>query len=619
MPSSYTQKITNLQEKIDSLPEGAVLPLRAQEFAGPIVIKRPLHLHGEGAMIRAPKGPVVTIQSASVMLRDLTIERTGESGGSPEEKAAILTTVQQDVRFANVEICGSVIGLPGEEGLWRYPLSFSLGRLTQNNSRDFQIPLTVPVACRVTSDRQAIFEVGPQTLTPEDKAINLYLTRFKSGEYVNGNIYLSTSSFRRSIMVHGYIVPPSAQLSPLAILKNGRCRIFLSYARPDQKKVRKLYEKLEKAGLEPWMDEKNLRGGINWEYAVEETMQNADFIVVCVSKSSIDRRGFIQKEIKLALDIRDRVPERDICVIPILLEKNCKIPHEFKKYNAVDLSARGGFEKLVKDINEEIVERDQEEEAKAKQARERPKRQPGAKKKQPEKVGASEEPTVPGISIVGGEFSSSTKPDAIKVENKRRLPIYLLVDCSEAMAGKPLAALRRCLKDFLDDLKGEAQFSEAAHLSVITFSNTAWQSCPLTTLQQFQDPTLYVSTRGGRALGAALGLLDECLEKEIQKPTSTAEGDWRPLVILFTSGHPTDRWEEVMNRVKQREFGGFITCAVNIETDLSMFQHMTDDVVDLDNLLAVVKFRFKWKSQPVAVVLPAPVLPPPPPRVTIVP
>ena len=51
----------------------------------------------------------------------------------------------------------------------------------------------------------------------------------------------------------------------------------------------------------------------------------------------------------------------------------------------------------------------------------------------------------------------------------RRLPVYLLLDCSGSMMGEPIEAVRQGVKALLSELKGDPQALETAYLSVITF------------------------------------------------------------------------------------------------------------------------------------------------------
>lgn len=124
-------------------------------------------------------------------------------------------------------------------------------------------------------------------------------------------------------------------------------KVFLCYARPDRDRVDQLYENLSLAGLEPWMDTHRLLPGEKWERAIRKTIREADFFVVCISKKSVNRRGFMQKEIRMALDIWDEKLEDDIYLIPARLE-DCDIPDErLRSAQWVDLFHPDGLQKLI--------------------------------------------------------------------------------------------------------------------------------------------------------------------------------------------------------------------------------------------------------------------------------
>jgi hypothetical protein len=55
------------------------------------------------------------------------------------------------------------------------------------------------------------------------------------------------------------------------------------------------------------------------------------------SSTSVEKRGYIQKEFKFALDVLDEFPEGEIFVIPVRLD-DCEIPYErLKNIERVDL------------------------------------------------------------------------------------------------------------------------------------------------------------------------------------------------------------------------------------------------------------------------------------------
>jgi hypothetical protein len=129
----------------------------------------------------------------------------------------------------------------------------------------------------------------------------------------------------------------------------GNPRVFLSYARDDIKHVRELYQELVKAGIQPWMDTMDLLPGQDWELAIKTAIQQADFCVVCLSAQSVIKRGYLQREIKRALELWDEKLEDDIYLIPARLD-DCEVPVSLSSFQWVDLYDEYGFTRLLKAI-----------------------------------------------------------------------------------------------------------------------------------------------------------------------------------------------------------------------------------------------------------------------------
>jgi formylglycine-generating enzyme required for sulfatase activity len=123
-------------------------------------------------------------------------------------------------------------------------------------------------------------------------------------------------------------------------------RIFLSYAREDESQVRGVYRRLLDAGFEVWMDKINLLPGQRWQQEIPHAIRHSDFILIFFSKHSVAKRGYVQREFRLALDTLEEMPPDAIHTIPIRLD-DCQIPEQFRHLQWSDLSEAGEFDRIV--------------------------------------------------------------------------------------------------------------------------------------------------------------------------------------------------------------------------------------------------------------------------------
>ncbi len=126
-------------------------------------------------------------------------------------------------------------------------------------------------------------------------------------------------------------------------------RIFISYAREDQARVRALYDQLVAAGFHPWLDREHILPGQRWEPIIKQALKRADFALVCLSATSINKRGFLQKEIKQALEHVQEKLEDDVWLIPARLD-DCDVPDSLSEIQWVDLFEEDGVEQLLRAI-----------------------------------------------------------------------------------------------------------------------------------------------------------------------------------------------------------------------------------------------------------------------------
>ncbi len=103
-------------------------------------------------------------------------------------------------------------------------------------------------------------------------------------------------------------------------------RIFISYAKEDYETARKLYRDLKIRGLNPWLDREDLLIGQKWRVAIRQAILESSHFLALLSSHSLSKRGFVQKELKMAMDLLDEMPDTEIFILPLLLDEQCKIP-----------------------------------------------------------------------------------------------------------------------------------------------------------------------------------------------------------------------------------------------------------------------------------------------------
>jgi CheY-like chemotaxis protein len=126
-----------------------------------------------------------------------------------------------------------------------------------------------------------------------------------------------------------------------------RLRMFLCHSAGDKPAVRDLYRRLRADGVDPWLDEEALLPGQDWDREIRKAVRAADVILVCLSCGSVTKAGYVQKEIKFALDVADEQPEGTIFLIPLRLEE-CDVPERLSRWQWVDLFDARGYEDLMR-------------------------------------------------------------------------------------------------------------------------------------------------------------------------------------------------------------------------------------------------------------------------------
>jgi hypothetical protein len=111
-------------------------------------------------------------------------------------------------------------------------------------------------------------------------------------------------------------------------------KVFISYAKEDYRYASELFDYLHFHYYEPWLDKKCLLAGSNWDLEIRRALEKSDFIILLLSSTSVSKRGYVQKEYKLAMQHWERRLEDDIYIIPLLINE-CSVPESLNRFQWV--------------------------------------------------------------------------------------------------------------------------------------------------------------------------------------------------------------------------------------------------------------------------------------------
>jgi len=121
-------------------------------------------------------------------------------------------------------------------------------------------------------------------------------------------------------------------------MSDGPQTVFISYASPDRDRVVPYADALQRAGFDIWIDCKRLRPGQDWNFEIRRALEKAVIVIVFFSMNSVDRRGYVQREIKVSLDQATERLAEDIYIIPVILDDEVAIPDQVRHLQCVKAS-----------------------------------------------------------------------------------------------------------------------------------------------------------------------------------------------------------------------------------------------------------------------------------------
>jgi len=96
--------------------------------------------------------------------------------------------------------------------------------------------------------------------------------------------------------------------------------LFLSYAHEDFQVALRLSHRLADEGFHVWFDKESLFPGQNWKAEITRAIRGSKAFIALLSSNSVGKRGYVQKELRLALDVLEEMPPCQVYLIPARLE-----------------------------------------------------------------------------------------------------------------------------------------------------------------------------------------------------------------------------------------------------------------------------------------------------------
>ena len=124
-------------------------------------------------------------------------------------------------------------------------------------------------------------------------------------------------------------------------------QIFISYSHLDEAQAKKMYETLSKQGFSPWLDKISLLPGQTWEGEIKKALQKSNFVILLLSKNSLNKQGYFNKEIKRTLDDLETNHPGTIFLIPTRLD-DCSVPISLETIQWIDMfpNWKEGFNRI---------------------------------------------------------------------------------------------------------------------------------------------------------------------------------------------------------------------------------------------------------------------------------
>jgi hypothetical protein len=178
----------------------------------------------------------------------------------------------------------------------------------------------------------------------EEEEMILFYQRGTRVELEDDDVGAFLTKLSQRLEVEGGFAGQAAPVGP-------RPRVFISYAREDGDLASRVFDALQKAYFEPWLDRESLGGGDDWDKRIEADLDASDFTLVLYTRAFCrNTDSYVNKEVALARDRALRV--RGCFLIPLRTSEITDADRidELRKYDEMQLRPDAGFEEDIANV-----------------------------------------------------------------------------------------------------------------------------------------------------------------------------------------------------------------------------------------------------------------------------
>jgi len=188
----------------------------------------------------------------------------------------------------------------------------------------------------------------------------------------------------------------------------------------------------------------------------------------------------------------------------------------------------------------------------------------------------------------------------IEAINEQHIACVLLLDTSGSMQGEPIKNLNQGIKEFKDQSMLDNLAKKRIDVATVAFNSTAQVIQEFVPLPQMNTPELEAS--GTTAMGAALNLAMDLIDKRKALYKELGTPYFRPWIFMITDGAPTDDYTAAAKKlVEWEEKKKVMFWAVGVPGyEVEVLKKITPRIIELQGINFVS--IFEWLSSSMVAV-----------------